>query len=300
LYRLRLVLAAIEKTVRAHLLVAFIMLLFCGGVYTYAAESTVVQDTGQYVLRPRRRFDIRQQLRQLDGDTHLHITTFRFDLPMSLDEGRSGILAPRIDIPIIASDLRGNDNPNGDTYEYAGGDLLTQFVYIYPESEFKDKGLDGVGIGAQLIWPVAGKSVTGSEKYQAAPLVAAKWKLPQVSKGSFVAPIFRYFMSYADRSDGGGERDDVSELSIQPYFYVDTKEWGWPVDFVNFWATEDIVINFEDTDSKDSGNMFFPIDVMVGKMLNENTVVSVEFSTPIVNDYDLYDWLVEFRIGFFF
>jgi hypothetical protein len=51
---------------------------------------------------------------------------------------------------------------------------------------------------------------------------------------------------------------------------------------------------------QNSGDMFIPIDVMLGKMLNKSTVVSVEFATPLVNDYDLYDWLVEFRIGFFF
>ena len=37
-----------------------------------------------------------------------------------------------------------------------------------------------------------------------------------------------------------------------------------------------------------------------GEMLNKNTIASVEFAAPIVYDDDLYDWLVEFRIGFLF
>ena len=45
------------------------------------------------------------------------------------------------------------------------------------------------------------------------------------------------------------------------------------------------------------GDVFIPFDVLVGKMINKSTVVSVEFATPLVNDYDLYDWMIEFRIG---
>ena len=46
--------------------------------------------------------------------------------------------------------------------------------------------------------------------------------------------------------------------------------------------------------------MFLPFDVTLGKMLNKSTVASVEFKQAVINDYDLYDWEIEFRIGFFF
>jgi hypothetical protein len=51
---------------------------------------------------------------------------------------------------------------------------------------------------------------------------------------------------------------------------------------------------------KADGDLFIPFDVMVDKMINKSTIVSVEFATPLINDYDLYDLVVEFRIGFFF
>jgi hypothetical protein len=207
----------LKMKVKRDMVIAMMAVFFCAGIHTHAAEHTDIDDTGQYIFKPRRRFDIRQQNRQLSSDTHLHITTFRFDLPTPLNEGEDGVFSPRIDIPLVASDFMGNDNPNGDTYDYGGGDLLTQFAYIYPEDSFSEIGLDGFALGAQMRWPIAGKSFSGSEKYQVAPLVAAKWNLPEVSNGSFVAPIFRHFLSYADHNEGGERRDDINEFSIQPY-----------------------------------------------------------------------------------
>jgi hypothetical protein len=280
------------------------MLLFvalvCGPAGAIGSSSQGPVNTGQDMFMPLKRFDVRQRIRQTTGSTDAFVTTFRFDLPTPLDGGKAGMFYPRIDMPLMASDAVGHDNPNGDTYEFGTGDLLTQFVYVFPQKTSTTLGLDGFALGAQFIWPTAGKSMLGSEKYQVAPLIGGKKKLPQISKGSFFMVACRYFWDYADYNSGGKARDDISELAIQPVLYVNTKEWGWPIDFVNFWATEEIRINFQGTGSKGRGDMFVPFDVMLGKMLNKKTVVSVEFATPIINDYDLYDWITEFRLGFFF
>ncbi len=282
---------------RIHLLI--ILLLFSIGNAQEKAEEQV--NTGQDFLKPLTRFDIRQQFKQNNGDTDTYITTFRFDKPFLLDGGKAGILSTRLDIPLIFSDAVGNDNPNGDTYEFGVGDLLTQFAYIFPK-DITDEigfGIDGFGFGAQLVWPTASKSMLGGEKYLVAPLIGAKWNMPQISEGSWFTPVFRYFFNYADHG-AGKYRDDVGELAIQPQVYINTKAWDWPVDFVHFWGGKDIRINFENGSTKHSGDVFIPFDVLVGKMINKSTVVSVEFATPLINDYDLYDWMIEFRIGFFF
>jgi hypothetical protein len=39
---------------------------------------------------------------------------------------------------------------------------------------------------------------------------------------------------------------------------------------------------------------------MVGKLVTPQLVASLEISAPIVKDYDLYDFKLEARIGFFF
>jgi hypothetical protein len=290
-----------EKKIFEGIWPVLIVVLLTTCVCTSAAERSDEQEinTGEDFTLPRRRFDIRQRVKQLSGDSDSYITKFRLDLPIPLDEGREGFFYYRMDVPFVASDKVGNDNPNGDTYEFGTGDLLTQFIYVPSLEVSEELPWDAFGFGARFIWPTASKSTLGSEKYEIAPLVGAKWSMPQISKGSWFAPAFRYHFSYADYGDGK-DRDDISELAIQPRVYVNTREWGWPIDFVHFWASNDIRINFEGTSSKHSGDMFIPFDVMIGKMLNKNTVVSVDFAIPIVNDYDLYDWLVEFRIGFFF
>jgi len=264
-----------------------------------SAEEQV--NTGQDFTKPLTRFDIRQQFRQVTGDTDSFTTTFRFDKPFLLDGGKSGILSTRLDIPLIASDAVGRDNPNGDTYEFDTGDMLTQFAYIFPKDKTEEigYGIDAFGFGAQFIWPTAGKSMLGGEKYLVAPLIGAKWDMSQISEGSWFTPVFRYFFDYADHG-AGKNRDNVGELAIQPQVYINTKAWDWPVDFVHFWGGKDIRINFENGSTKGDGDVFIPFDVLVGKMINKSTVVSVEFATPLVNDYDLYDWMIEFRIGFFF
>ncbi len=287
--------------VGTELILIAVLLATC--VRTSAAESNDGArriNMGEDDTAPLRRFDVRQDLKQIDGDSDSYTTTLRIDLPMLLDQGRSGIFYYRMDMPFTASDAPGDDNPNGDTYKFGAGDFLTQFIYVLPLEVSEDLPWDSIGFGARFIWPTASKSTLGAEKYQVAPLIATKWKTPQISKGSWVAPTFRYFLSYDDYGSAGERRDDISELAIHPQVYIKTREWGWPIDFMHFWSTRGIHINFEGTNAKDSGDMFVPFDIMLGKMLNENTVASVEFTTPIVNDYDLYDWIVEFRIGFFF
>lgn len=70
--------------------------------------------------------------------------------------------------------------------------------------------------------------------------------------------------------------------------------------FFEFYPNSDIRYNFEEKRPGDKGRWFVPLDLMIGKMLNESTVVSVEISFPLLNDYQIYDFKTEFRIGFFF
>lgn len=60
------------------------------------------------------------------------------------------------------------------------------------------------------------------------------------------------------------------------------------------------VVNESAGTLEDGGKWFVPADFLLGKMLNKTTVASVEVSIPIIKDYDLYDFKVEARIGFFF
>jgi hypothetical protein len=105
------------------------------------------------------------------------------------------------------------------------------------------------------------------------------------SKGSFVGLLLRDYFDYA----GDDDRADIHELSIQPLFNYNLPErWFLGIN-------PDIRVNWEQ-----DNQWFVPFNVTLGKLINKSTVMSVEFNTPIVNDYDRYDWQIEFRIGFFF
>jgi hypothetical protein len=45
---------------------------------------------------------------------------------------------------------------------------------------------------------------------------------------------------------------------------------------------------------------FVPLNLKVGRLFKGVRVASIEFNAPIVNDYDRYDWQIEFQFGFFF
>lgn len=293
------------KEVKASLLLIVLLMLSA----LIAAESNAEEsksdgevNTGQDFSRPLDRLDLRWQPRQLDGDTMEYITTFRLDEPIPLNEGKDGILYLRGDGPIIRSNAVSSDNPNGD-YETGFGDLLAQAIYIFPKDTCLPFGMDAAGIGSQLIFPTASQDLMGAEKYQIVPTLGGKWNMPSISKGSFFTGLLRYQQSFADVG-GGDKRDDVSELAFAPGLYIHTGKsaWDWPIDFINFYATYDMRFNFTDGKTKKKGDMFIPFDIMLGKMLNESTVASVEFAAPIYKDdsYDLYDWLIEVRLGFFF
>jgi hypothetical protein len=46
--------------------------------------------------------------------------------------------------------------------------------------------------------------------------------------------------------------------------------------------------------------LFLPFNFMVGKLLTRSIVASIEVGVPIVHDYEVYDFKLEARVGFFF
>jgi hypothetical protein len=281
------------------IVLAGVLLVTC--VCAYAAENNEGEEinTGQDFTRPLTRLDVRYQSQKLSGDTHAHVLLLRMDVPVPLDGGKSGLFYYRMDLPLQYGDTPGRDNPNGD-YEFGTGDLFTQFLYVPPPSE--DLPWDAWGFGVGFLWPTASQDSFGTEKYQVFPIVGAKWEKNDWSPGSFLTLVGRYYMDFADYS-GGDKRDDIATLEIQPIVhYMVPKDWEMPFDFVDLWPLEGIKFNFEDGATKESGDVFVPFDIMFGKMLNKSTVFSLEFATPIYKDsgYDLYDWKIGVRMGFFF
>ena len=239
------------------------------------AEEEV--NTGQDFTKPLTRFDIRYKYQQTTGDLETSLLTLRVDKPFILDGGWK--LSTRFDVPFIYSDVPSLDNPNGD-YEFGFGDTLTQALFISPP-----QGRFAYGIGAQMIWPTATEDQMGTGKYQFAPTIGAIYYPESLPKGSFYAIVVRDFFDIGGKDD----RADIHQLSIQPLLNYSLPK--------NAFATfgPDIRINWEQ-----DNDLFIPFNIALGKMLKKNVVGSIEFNAPIVNEYDRYDWEIEFRLGFFF
>jgi hypothetical protein len=190
-------------------------------------------------------------------------------------------LATRLDLPLVLTDAISRDNPTGDN-EFGTGDLLIQGLLIHALDQ--RWALAG---GVQFIFPTASQEQMGAGKYRLVPTGAFRLVLPEVSKGSFFVFLMRYDYDFA----GAADRPHRSELQLDPVFNVNLpQQW-----FVTLFPSSDIRINL-----LDGGKLFLPFNVMVGKLVTRSIVASVELGVPIVNDYQVYDFKLEARVGFFF
>jgi hypothetical protein len=243
-------------------------------------------NTGQDPTKPLTRFDLRYQYQNLppkDND-NAHIITPRVDKPFVLAPGWS--LATRLDLPIFVTEAASPDNPDGG-YEVGLGDTLVQGLLINAATD-----RFAWAVGAQLIAPTASQDQMGGGKWRVVPTLGARYSVPELTKGSFVAMVVRYDVSFA----GDDGRRNVDELQLGPLLHVQLPHL-W---FVDLYPSTDIRYNAGDKRSGDTGRWFVPFNFMVGKMITPKIVTSLEVGVPIIDDYPVYDFKIEFRVGFFF
>jgi hypothetical protein len=250
----------------------------------WAAEEEV--NNGQDPTKPLTRIDLRYQYQNLPPDDHdnAHIFTPRADKPFPLAPHWS--LATRLDLPLFLTEAINPDNRDGD-YEFGLGDLLLQGLLIHsPSQRF------AWAMGAQLIFPTASTDGMGGGKYRIVPTLGARYALPEITRGTFAAFLLRYDVDYA----GDDDRRHISELQLAPLVNIALPaQW-----FVNLYPSSDIRYNFTAKRPGDTGRWFFPFNFMVGKMVTRSMVASVEIGVPIVDDYKVYDFKLEARVGLFF
>jgi hypothetical protein len=195
-------------------------------------------------------------------------------------------VAARADLPMFYTQTRNSDNPDGH-FHFGMGDVLLQTLFIKTESaDF------AWALGAQAIFPTATEDGMGGGKYRLVPTVGVRWNTPALGRGSWIALVGRYDFDVA----GKDNRSHFSELQFSPIVNLPLAQ-GW---FLNLFPSTDIRYNLRDERPGDKGKWFVPLNFMLGKMVNKSTVVSLEVGVPIVDDYQVYDFKVEARIGFFF
>lgn len=212
------------------------------------------------------------------------VTTETLNLRMdhSLDLAPMWILALRADLPLQAKNPITADNPNGD-YFSGVGDADVQAVIIH--------NLDQrwtVGFGARLTTPTGGDAF-GAGKWQIRPAAGVRYALWEISPSSYFEPVVRYDVSFA----GDPTRKNISNLQFAPTFNIGLPD-RW---FLTFYPSADIRINYGDPITGQTGRLFLPFDVRVGRILTDNIALSLEVGVPIIKDYPVYNLKTQVRLN---
>ena len=212
------------------------------------------------------------------------VTTETLNLRMdhSLDLAPLWILALRADLPLVAKNPITSDNPDGG-YVGGVGDADVQAVIIH--------NLDArwaVGFGARLITPTGGDTL-GSGKWQIMPAGGFRYALWEISPSSYFEPVVRYAVSVA----GDPTKKNISNLQFGPTLNIGLPD-RW---FLTFYPSPDIRINYGDPITGQTGRLFLPFDVRVGRKLSDNIALSFELGVPIIKDYPVYNLKTQVRLN---
>jgi len=204
---------------------------------------------------------------------------------LSVDLSPLWQLAFRSDLPFVAKNPISDSNPNGD-YLYGLGDADIQAALIHQlDNRWK------VGAGVRLIAPTGGDTL-GSGKWQVMPIAGVRYALPEISKGSYFEPLARYDVSFA----GDPSKKAISNLQFAPTLNLALPDRM----FLTFFPSTDIRWNFGPPATGQTGPLFLPFDVRIGRKFSDNFNVSLEVGVPIIKEYPVYNFVTALRINLTF
>ena len=254
-----------------------------------SGPSMAVENNGEDFTRPENLFQLRYVYLTAPGSGALPGTTrtvtsdlliLRSDL--MIDLAPQWQLALRGDLPLAAKDPIVPNNPNGDYY-YGLGDADIQAALIRDISTRW-----AAGAGLRVVAPTGTDNLTAGT-WQALPIIGARVMLPEITTGSFFVALVRYDISFA----AAPWAKNISNLQFEPELNINLPD-RW---FVTFYPSPDIRVNYGDPITGQTGRLFLPADVLVGRNLTEDIVVSLEVGVPIVNQYPVYDFKTVARLN---
>ncbi len=211
--------------------------------------------------------------------------TFKLRANSTVNLSSDWQLVLRADLPFVAKDPLNSSNPDGD-FLYGLGDADVQAALIHDINQRWK-----AGAGARLIMPTGDTSL-GSGKWRIMPIAGVRYTLPEISSGSYVEPLVRYEASFA----GDPARKAISNLQFAPMVnFALPDRW-----FFTLYPTPDIRWNFGPAVAGQTGRLFLPIDVRVGRKISDNLAVSLEVGVPIVKQYPVYDFITQARLNLTF
>ena len=264
------------------------MILQSAPAFSQEARDQGANAGEDFFRPPTNLFQVMTQYRTAPGSgpdgTIINVTTetlnFRYD--HALDLAPMWILAFRSDLPVLAKNPFSSDNPDRN-YLYGVGDADVQALLIHNLNQRL-----AVGFGARLITPTGGDTF-GSGKWQAMPIVGARYALWEISPSSYLEPVLRYDVSFA----GDPTRKNISNLQIAPTLNIGLPD-QW---YVSFFPSTDIRINFGEPITGQTGRLFLPFDFRVGRKLEGGAALSFELGVPIIKDYPVYNIKTQVRFN---
>jgi hypothetical protein len=265
-------------------------LVACEEAAAQQAPAAELQNNDQDFTRPQNLIQLRNTYQTAPGrgdmpDTTRTVTTdttvLRADY--KFDVAPQWVVALRGDLPFAIKNAITADDPAG-AYVGGLGDADVQAALI--------RTIDSrwaTGAGLRIVAPTGTNDLTAGT-WQALPMVGARYMLPEIGQGSFFTGLFRYDVSFAKAV---ASARDVSNLQFAPTLNVALPR-GW---FVTFYPQPDIRYNFGAAITGQTGRLFLPADLMVGKDITRNITASLEVSVPIVKDYPVYDFKTIVRLN---
>lgn len=208
-------------------------------------------------------------------------TTLRADYKFNI--APQWTVALRGDLPFAVKNAITGDDPAG-AYVGGLGDADVQAALIDTISTRW-----AAGVGLRIVAPTGTNDLTGGT-WQALPIIGARYMLPEISEGSFFTGLFRYDDSFAKAVQSAR---NVSNLQFAPTLNLALPE-RW---FVTFYPDPEIRYNFGDPITGQTGRLFLPVDLMVGRDITKTFTVSLEMSVPVIKDYPVYDFRTVARVN---
>ncbi len=254
-----------------------------------SGAGAAVENNGEDFTRPQSLFQLRYLYETAPGsgstpDAIRTVTTDRVVLrsDVKFDIAPQWTLALRGDLPFVGKNPITADDPTGEFVDGLG-DADAQAALI--------KQIDArwaAGAGFRVIAPTGAPDLT-SGKWQALPIVGARYMLPELSEGSFFTGLVRYNVSFA----ADPSKRNISNLQMAPTLNI-MLPCHW---FVTFYPNPDIRINYGDPITGQTGRLFLPMDVLVGRDLTKTVTLSLEISVPMIKDYPVYDFKTVMRLN---
>jgi hypothetical protein len=255
--------------------------------------DAAVPNNGQDFTRPENLIQLRNTYQTAPGggsapDTIRTVTTdtttLRTDYKFNI--APQWTVALRGDLPFVVKNAITADDPAG-AYVGGLGDADVQAALI---DTINTRWAAGVGL--RIIAPTGTNDLTGGT-WQALPIIGARYMLPEISDGSFFTGLFRYDVSFASAVQSAR---NVSNLQFAPTLNLALPE-RW---FVTFYPDPEIRYNFGDPLTGQTGRLFLPVDLMVGRDITKTFTVSLEMSVPVIKDYPVYDFRTVARVNITF